>query len=103
MGCTSLIGQTRLTRLELLVGLVPIHCVSRKYRPRQNPGNILRQTVRELRRRICQRFLFRADEGQKRAPLYVFATPRIGRSMYGRGSAELLTSHQPSDATANDF
>jgi hypothetical protein len=103
MGSTSLLGHAKPTCLELLVGLVPIHWVSQKYRRHPNPGNILRQTVCELRRRICERLLFRDDEGRGRTPFYVFATRCVGRSVYGRGSAELLTSHQPSDATANDF
>jgi hypothetical protein len=103
MGSRSLIGQTKLTRLELLVGLVPIHCVIQRYRPHRNPGKTLRrQTVVNFHNEFVA-LLFRADEGQGRTPFYVFATPSIGRSMYRRGSAELLTSHQPSDATANDF
>jgi hypothetical protein len=103
VGSTSLIGQTRPTRLELLVGLIPIHCVSQKYQPHRNPGNTLRrQTVVNFHDEFVA-LLFRADEGHGRTPFYVFATLRLGRSMYGRGSAELLTSHQPSDATANDF
>jgi hypothetical protein len=102
MGSRSLIGQTKPSRLELLVGLVLIHCVIHKYRPHRNLGNTLRRSVVNFHDEFVA-LLFGADEGQGRTPLYVFATPSIDRSMYGRGSVELLTSHQPSDATANDF